>query len=324
VNFGENLMNDDVRESVSEYSPIKMGIYMLKNYGFIRFCKSIIVFLYLHFKQVSLDITKERTLIVNEYKISVIPNDTGISRDLDIFKIREPLTTKLISEELKKGMICLDVGSNIGYYALLENKLVGKDGKVIAIEPSPISYKYLKNNSTLQEPFNIETYNFAASSSDGYVYFEINPISNHSRVVSENEIKSLDNVKKINAKRLDSFFVENPISKIDFMRMDVEGYEADIYQGGRKTIQKHKPFLVVEVHKFLMGDEKLKGFLHMLKEDGYEVKYYYPRELDYPMIGTQKDIKFISIFKLIQKIENKSLPDVFHIHLVNSLKHKKQ
>ena len=86
---------------------------------------------------------------VNGYKLSVIPNDTGISSELLMFKTHEPLTTKLISKKLTSGMICLDIGSNIGYYALLEHKLVGKEGKVIAIEPSPLNFQYLQKNIKL-------------------------------------------------------------------------------------------------------------------------------------------------------------------------------
>ena len=91
-----------------------------------------------------LDLPKENHVVVNGSKLFLVPNDKGISRELLIFKVHEPIHTMLIKKEIKQGMTCLDVGSNIGYYASLESKLVGEEGKVICIEPSPINFRYLQ------------------------------------------------------------------------------------------------------------------------------------------------------------------------------------
>ena len=67
-------------------------------------------------------------------------NDKGLSRTLILFGKRE-LDHKIILEKvLKKNMKILDIGSNIGYYLLIERNLVGRNSKIIAVEPedSPI------------------------------------------------------------------------------------------------------------------------------------------------------------------------------------------
>ena len=53
-------------------------------------------------------------------------------------------------------MVCLDIGANIGYYVTLESKMIGDQGKIIAIEPSPLNFDYLKRNMMLQTTKNIE------------------------------------------------------------------------------------------------------------------------------------------------------------------------
>ena len=58
-------------------------------------------------------------------------------------RIYEEAVEWAIRNNIKKGNKVIDVGANIGYYALLENKIVGRNGQVIAIEPSPENYKML-------------------------------------------------------------------------------------------------------------------------------------------------------------------------------------
>lgn len=290
--------------------------YMYRNYGVMTFLRGVLFYIYRKLKRYGLDISQQHILQVNGYKISIIPNDEGISAALSIFKIHEPLTTKIISKVLKIGMFCIDIGSNIGYYALLESKIVGETGKVIAIEPSPINFKYLEINSKLQKPNNIETYNFAVAQTDATVKFLINEKSNWSKVLeNSNDITQDTSVISVPAKQLDTFFSEKKIPKLDFLRMDVEGYELNIYNGARKTIQNFKPSLLIEVHRHFLGLRKTKEFLLLLKDDGYEIKYFIPRELDIPIVGNSSAIMSLTIQEILEKIDKNLLPDVFHIFL---------
>ena len=129
--------------------------------GFVPTIKYFFYKYYFNYKVSHLDLTQENIVKVNGSKMSLLPNDRGISAELMLFKKHEPLHTKLLSRELKSGMVCVDIGSNIGYFALLESKLVGKKGKVISIEPSPPNFKCLEKNVKFQNTSNIEPYNFA-------------------------------------------------------------------------------------------------------------------------------------------------------------------
>jgi hypothetical protein len=55
-------------------------------------------------------------------------------------------TTKVFKKHLRKGMIMIDIGANIGYYSLIAARIVGKDGKVFAFEPHPSNYEWLRKN----------------------------------------------------------------------------------------------------------------------------------------------------------------------------------
>ena len=295
-----------------------------KSDGFTSTLKYFFYKFYFNYKLSHLDLTKEKIVTVNGCKMFLLPNDKGISAELLLFKKHEPLHTELLSRELKAGMVCIDIGSNIGYYATLESKLVKKNGKVISIEPSPPNFKILQKNVKLQNFSNIETYNFACGDCDGTVKFSVSNRSNWSRVVSEKESESMKDedltIIDVPIKKLDTFLTEIPKTKIDIIRMDIEGYEYAALRGMTQTIEKHKPLLIFELHQVFLGFEKTKEMLLDLKNIGYEIKYYINRDMDMPLIGNKMDIKKITIDNLIEKLKKGSpYGKVVTIFLVNSI-----
>jgi len=263
-----------------------------------------------------IDLSKERTIEIHGCKFALKPNDKGISAELLSFGSHEPLSTDLVTSVIKPGMTCIELGSNIGYYAVLESKIVGKNGKVIAIEASPDNYKYLQKNSKLQNFSNMETYNFVLGDHNGEVNFLTKSISNWSRIMKDNEKPNpSDSISKLPMKTLDSFLEEKKLDRVDFARMDVEGYEYNIYQGMKKTIEKFKPSLLIEFHLNILGKSKTKKFLSELKNDGYETNYYTPRLLDNHFLADKKYIQNYSIDEVIQKLDEGSIPIAFTLFL---------
>ena len=274
---------------------------------------------YIRSKKLELNFS-EKIINVNGSKLHLVPNDEGISTELALFNVHEPLTTKIISDLLTNGMVCLDIGSNIGYYALLESKKIGPEGKVIAIEPSPINFQYLEKNVQMENADNIETHNFAAGSEDGKLKFLVSTKSNRSRTIPQEETVSPSTNEKIievPVKKLDNFLEEIGIKQLDFLRMDVEGFENYVYEGIKNSVKKFKPLIQMEIHKMYLGSEKTKKFLKELKEDGYDVLYYIPREMDFPLVGNMRDVKKIEIKKILEMIDNKTLPRIFSLFLEN-------
>jgi len=161
-----------------------------KNYGKLKAIRVL-----LHYGLVATKKIRKQNLDqiidVNGYKLALIPGDSGISSELMMFKTHEPLTTNLLSKELKKDMVCLDVGGNIGYYTLLESNIVGSGGKVIAIEPSPPNFQRLKKNLEIQDTENVDAYNFAAGDVDGSVNFLVYQESNGSFTIPDGETTDL-------------------------------------------------------------------------------------------------------------------------------------
>jgi len=287
-----------------------------KNYGISKALRVLLHYAYVATKKKRQKNSGDLIVDVNGYKLAVIPGDLGISSELMMFKTHEPLTTKLLSKELKKGMICLDIGGNIGYYTLLESNIVGESGKVIAIEPSPPNFQHLKKNLEIQDAENVDAYNFAAGDVDGNVNFLVYQESNGSFTIPDGETTDLPGeLIKVPAKRMDTFLDELKINHVDFVRMDVEGYESHIIQGMKNTIKKSKPMFQIEVHTPLLGKEGTKKFLKEFQDYGYETKYYIPRDIDLPIIGTMNDVKYHTIDTLLEMLENDTLSHFFNLGL---------
>lgn len=287
-----------------------------KNYGIVKAIRVLLHYGVVATKKIKQKNSNQLIVEVNEYKLEVIPGDLGISSELIMFKTHEPLTTKLLSKELKKGMTCLDVGGNIGYYTLLESNIVGNDGKVIAIEPSPPNFKHLKKNLSIQDAKNVDAYNFAAGDVDGEVNFLVYQESNGSFTIPDGETTELPGeLIKVPAKRMDTFLNELNIEHVDFVRMDVEGYEHHIIEGMKNLIKNSKPMFQIEVHVTLLGKEGTKNFLKEFQDYGYEAKYYIPRDIDLPIIGTMNDVKYHTIETLLDMLEKGTLSHFFNLCL---------
>jgi len=296
-----------------------MKNYFLKHFGISKTIKGIFFYNYRILRRRFLDLSKEHILNINGHKFATIPNDIGISEELLMFHTHEPFSTKLLSPLLTDGMYCLDVGSNIGYYACLESNAVGNTGKVISIEPSPINYKYLKKNIELQNMSNTEVYNFACGNKNGEIQFLVSDRSNWSRVATEKFIDAPPDaiLQTINVpvKTIDLLIEEKSLQRLDFIRMDVEGYEVNIVEGMHQTLEKFKPLLHMEVHLFLLGISETKKLLQNIQKHGYEILYYIPREMDVPILGTDNDIKIISFENLFHDLESDKLPMNFMLFM---------
>ena len=194
--------------------------------------------------------------------------DKGISSDLALDGIREPESTKMIQKILRKGNIVVDIGANIGYYALMESRLVGKDGTIYAIEPSPTNIEFLNKNIKLNNCKNIDVYQIGMGSKEGLVKMYISPHSNLNSLIPLKN-KKIIKVIDINTTRLDTFLEDKRYP--DLIRMDVEGYEYNIIKGMKNTLKVKKPLkLFIELHPHVMKKEQTVYVLKTLVKYGFE------------------------------------------------------
>jgi hypothetical protein len=82
-----------------------------------------------------------------------------VQRHVFYFGEWEPNVSRYVADRLRPGDVFIDVGANIGYYALLASTIVGPSGKVVAIEASPKIHGLLVDNLRRNHADNVEAMN---------------------------------------------------------------------------------------------------------------------------------------------------------------------
>lgn len=220
----------------------------------------------------------------NKMYLSV--NDRGLSRDLLFSDIREPLQTNLVKQLVEPGMTVVDIGANLGYYVLIEAAIVGATGKVYAVEPIPQSYEILKKNVYINKYENIvETHLCAISDTNSVSTIAMAKQKNFSTMfLEEGEMSgwmkkqlkiSIDKILDVKTFTLDKFLADK--KPVDFIRMDVEGYEGRIIKGMLDTVKNSGSSLklFMEMHPGVFRDSSamVAEIIRDLTTLGFKVKF---------------------------------------------------
>lgn len=162
-----------------------------------------------------------------------------------------------IKDYVKSGDSVIDVGGNMGFFALILNEIVGESGKIYSFEPSEQLCKKLTST--------VEIINIALGDKEGTSSLYYNPKqSGLSSMVTHDENNSL--VEEIKITTIDKFS-QKISDRISFIKIDTEGFEPQVLRGAQETIKKYKPVIYIE-----LGGDHLESSieaLKVLKEFGY-------------------------------------------------------
>jgi FkbM family methyltransferase len=144
----------------------------------------------------------------------------------------------------KRGDIVIDVGAAFGFYSIVASKMVGQDGKVVAIEPQPDSFDMLNKNIKLNKLTNISTLNYAVSSKKTTLKL----YSSYS-TVQERAGQSPQQYIEVRADTLDNLLRQLDLDKANWIKVDVEGAELEVLKGAAGILSKSNDLvLLLEVH----------------------------------------------------------------------------
>ena len=189
----------------------------------------------------------------------------------------------LLSEDIlrnifdkKQDLVIFDIGAHIGESSKKYNQLFD-NAKIYSFEPSPESYKVLKNLNIK----NLKIYNFGFSNKKSIEKFSVNiksatnSLLSFSKIANKTwEINSLNNLKRIDCKfdTVDNFCSEEKINLIDFMKIDVQGAEYLVLEGAHDTLlnKKIKLIQLEVIIGYTYENQKSIGFyINLLESYGY-------------------------------------------------------
>lgn len=245
---------------------------------------------------------------INDCTLKLNPKDEGISVDLYACRIREPINTKelfnLLSKENENIDYVLDVGSNLGYFPLVE--IASGTRKVIAIEPVPETYDILKQNAN--RIGNIKTLNVAVSDKKKKIKMYVPTKLNLATALEESAIAKVRTHKtiikeiiEVQALSLYEIIKSEGLKDSNIMiRMDVEGFEETIL----KRIPKEIYGLSFELHSDVLGYDVSFALIEKLDKLGYKVRVIVRDSNAFiPIIKLVGMTRALRIFKMLKNKE---------------------
>lgn len=183
-----------------------------------------------------------------------------------------------------EGGTAIDVGAHYGFYTTKMAREAGAEGKVLAFEPNEINRGFLEKNLK-QNDLTASVLNCALSDYDGtgklFTYGQqdndsgknfLRGSSNHEAFYAEYHqgkpaaYPQYDSQVRVTT--LDR--VAADLLRVDLIKMDVWGAELNVLEGGKLTLKKHMPRIVVEVHF-----NQLESLKSLLDSHGYHLARYY-------------------------------------------------
>jgi FkbM family methyltransferase len=161
----------------------------------------------------------------------------------------EPEKHKALEIFLRPGSTFVDVGANKGDFSLVAGKVVGSEGRVLAFEPEPTNYKWMRRSVKLNGYRNVSLYQIALSDRNGQAPLYLGEKSGWHTLVSGQRFRG-QGVIYVETRTLDSFLEQmHFVDHIDVMKIDVEGAELQVLAGASATLGKAGNMVIlIDVH----------------------------------------------------------------------------
>ncbi len=234
-----------------------------------------------------------------KFKIIVNPKNGTVDNEIFLQGVYEPSFLKVIKNNLKSGDTYVDIGANIGQHSLFASRVVGDNGKVIAFEPVSKIYRQFKESMEINNIQNIEVHNLACGEEEKemFIYMTEANMGGSSLVFGSDTREK----EKINLVTADSILGHE--SHIDFIKIDVEGYEYQALLGLSETLKKHHPKIMLEYsydgykEVNLGSDKKILDLLFSLNYSLYDIEN---NDVEIPKLSDSFDYGYFDKNKIIQ------------------------
>jgi FkbM family methyltransferase len=189
----------------------------------------------------------------------IVEVDGGLRMELDsreyiqaqlyLFGCFEPATIKFIRKAVKSGSTVLDVGGNIGYHALEFAKAAGQAGQVFTFEPDEKNITALRRNAALNNLTTITAMQTAVSDSNAPLKLYLSAVDNnagaHSTVYNERMLS--ETYVEVPSVTMDAFVREKNLTRVDCVKIDIEGAEMSVLKGMTTVLNEKRPMLIIEL-----------------------------------------------------------------------------
>lgn len=181
-------------------------------------------------------------LNVGDARIALNPRDPVVSGAL-MLKVYERPETDFFLATFRPGMSFLDIGANVGYYTALAMSRGRGRSRVIAMEPDPESFLYLKKTVLANGGPTEICVNKAAADRAGAMTLYVSADNRGDNRLYDNDFRS--GTCTVDAVTVDDLLDSLRVETVDFIKMDVQGYEGHALRGMQRTIRSSRSLILL-------------------------------------------------------------------------------
>jgi FkbM family methyltransferase len=190
---------------------------------------------------------KERNILIDGKSYFLTSDDNYLDAMGADF---EPHMVELLKSLIGPNEIILDIGANIGLTSILFSSLALK---VYAFEPSPSTFRILQENLSRAKADKVHAVNIGCGAREEQMNITFSTNNRSGGFVSDKiQLKKDHITEQIQINSLDYFFSGHD-ERIAFIKIDVEGFEAEVIKGARALLEKFKPLVVLELNHYCLN-----------------------------------------------------------------------
>lgn len=200
-------------------------------------------------------------------------DDTGVAPSLLTKGAYEPFETQLLLEYLDTGMCYVNVGANIGYYAVLAARSVGETGAVYAFEPEPHNVELLRKNVFVNGYSFVEVVESAVGDREGTIELFLDESNRGNPSLGAGNVKGNAGSVSVPVIPLDVYLEKHGSPKVDVLQMDTQGSEGLVLAGAQKLLEQAHLTILMEFWPYGLREigTDPRELLGMLTSHGFEV-----------------------------------------------------
>ena len=220
---------------------------------------------------------RERLHPLGKKDIQIIETKSGFKFQVDLgdrlgcdfyYGYNQELFDSLLFLNLiDNGSTVIDVGANFGYYTVMSASKVAPTGRVYAFEPHKEAYELLNNNVKMNGFEKIVScYNLCLGDKDGESDFYVSEESSFSSMGQTERSNIIEKIK-VPMRGLDSLSKELDFSKLDAIKIDVEGYEFIVLRGALETVKRSQNLaIMMEVSAKNLNEQRRQELINVLTD----------------------------------------------------------
>jgi len=192
------------------------------------------------------------TIQVGPATLHLDPNDPVVSGALTL-RVYEHSEQALFAKYLHGDMTLVDIGANLGLYTAASMHHLDAGGRIVAFEPHPITYEFLQKSVAANQTNGracprVDTFNLAATPEPRNQELRLNPENRGDNRTYhgtyEGKVEEWDTLS-VEGRPVDDVLVELGIDEVNFVKIDIQGYEQKAISGFQKTLARSQNVILL-------------------------------------------------------------------------------